>query len=1001
MSTFTVTPGAAYNVGVTQPQVAGTPTPAISYAWTFGGEPIGNTRVVQYTFAEATLPGTLQCVVTLSNIAGSVSRTLTATVQAASNLPVLNAVTIRDNASPTVTIASVEIDSGDSHIGRVLRVGGPAQADLNPTGSNFTSIAYQWRRDGSAIAGATSQTHTIVEADEDTTLSVTATAQNLSGSVTRTASVVVGESSVRPPLGDHLPLTQNNVSGPMFVNLIYSGINSVRFGGQALIRNSGGSNNPQNARLGRDVAAEEWGDRGEYFTVDGWPYRQSTGAITDAMPVRIELALTSPFRWLEMLSLPGSEILDADEYAIENGKLRAKLPAEVRNRTFTFDLRCYWEGSGRAVGGRVGIGTAPETSQVSFTGPSGDGPYGDGTRTMSMSVTGLSVEFDDVGLPTQTYLTAFITESDATGDNPLRNLIAMVANVRDAVTGELIYAGFDHTNYAPFQMYPRAIERYRKVSHIRSLQNEHARSTYESLRLSSMVHEKVGDLVQTLEYWDLDQETQPLIRTVWTPVKDPSGYEKGFGAINRPTHACFGNSMRAMVEVCRQCGCGLWWCHPAATIKVATVIDGEEVHALDVGSSIGNASQTGTLAVWEDYAAGFASEIERMPPGVEVFSEYANENWNTAANYQFQNITCFNVAQRAIAGENYGGDGDVFVRRVGAKYAIGASGLFAETETGDAQKEPNATILATGILAGCVIAQRIRELTSRSIVCVGGMWSNGRAFNAKAIGMLFARAPLMMKELDALAEAPYRDPIWWDQIANIRANRWMRDQSLVAFGSGDAVWASLDGPVDHIERKFGETRPYTSDDSLWKYRRDHFTAFKSLALDRAYSGGFSYERQYVPSGWSGRRRWNLRALCYEGGSHWLPGERPSEYVAGSRQISAALSVHPLYETFQRRYMETLFSPGPRGLVRDAADALEAQLFKAGQVPAGVEENAEPLSGAFTHIRGIDDPTWAGGSSWWGMGWWFGHDSPQLRGNDYAVARGIGLPNWWVNYEFGD
>lgn len=1003
MTTFSITPGAPYRISVSQPQVAGTPTPSISYAWSLAGVPIGSGRIINYTFDGDGLPATLRCVITLSNVAGSVSRTLEATIQAAANLPILNAITIRDNATPTTIINSIANGTA------TLRVGGPTSADLNPTGTNFTSISYQWRRGGAPIPGATNSTYTLSAADNNQSLSLAVTASNASGSATRTAIITVGSPVARAPIGDHLPPQNNNGVGTVFVNLIYSGIRDVRFGNQALIRNSSGQTNPQNSRLGRDVLADDWGERGEYFTVDGWPYRQSTGAITSAIPVRIELALTNAKRLFEILGLPDGEILDAEQFTIENGKLRGKNPEQFRNRSFTFDLNCYWEGQGRAVGGRTQItDTNPTTTTVVFAGPDGDGPYGDGPRTMSRTVTGMAASFNENGgfNAGEDYFTVFITDSDATGVNPLRNLMVMVTNVRDAATGELIFAGFDHTTYKPFQLYPKALARFQKVSHLRSLQNDHARDTWSSLARRSMVHDAVRAdgvaITENLEKHDRSVVSDLLIRTVWDPVKDPSGYEKGFGAINRPTHACFGSSLRAIVEVCRQAGCGLWWCHPTATVKVSSVSDGVETYATEVGSTVGDATQTGTLSVWEDYAAGFAAEIERMPEGVPIYSEYANENWNTASSYNYQNVKCFNYALRAISGADYGGDGDVFCRRVGNPYAVGAGGVFAGTITGDAQKNASSAILAGGMVAGCVIAKEIRQRSNREIVCVGGLWSARRSLNVEALAILFARAPVLMKQLDAIADAPYRNPVWWDAEASINANKWMRDQSLVAFGSGEAVWAALDGPEDSEDPKFGETRPYTDPQSLWDNngRLKHFRAFKALALDQEYSDGVTITRKWIPNGWpASQRRWNLKALAYEGGSHWLPGEAYSAYRTESRRISAAMTLHPLYEKFQLRYMETMFSPGPRGLLRDAANAIEGTVFNPGKVPAGVQENVEPLYGCFTHILGIDDPG-ADASAYWGMGWWFGHDSPQLKGNDLAVARNIGLPNWWVNYDFG-
>jgi lysophospholipase L1-like esterase len=82
------------------------------------------------------------------------------------------------SSSPPPVIDSVEVTS-DAPMTNV-----PVTASVSATG--YTSLAYQWKRDGSAIGGATSATYSPVDVDVGTSLSVTATATGAGGSVSST-----------------------------------------------------------------------------------------------------------------------------------------------------------------------------------------------------------------------------------------------------------------------------------------------------------------------------------------------------------------------------------------------------------------------------------------------------------------------------------------------------------------------------------------------------------------------------------------------------------------------------------------------------------------------------------------------------------------------------------------------------------------------------------------------------------------------------------------------
>ena len=107
-------------------------------------------------------------------------------------------------------------------------------------------------------------------------------------------------------------------------------------------------------------------------------------------------------------------------------------------------------------------------------------------------------------------------------------------------------------------------------------------------------------------------------------------------------------------------------------------------------------------------------------------------------------------------------------------------------------------------------------------------------------------------------------------------------------------------------------------------------------------------RSYAPSS---ARRWNLKLFTYEGGQHDEPA------TADQQAITFAQQYDPRYFDFYSRYFETLFAPGPRGV-------LDAQ-----GLPAGVElhdlgtnTGPEPIHDLFTHFKGIE--RW-GGKYYWG------------------------------------
>jgi hypothetical protein len=978
VSRFTVQPSTPYNIVIGQPGVSGTPTPTVSYAWTYNGTAIGgNSRFVNgYTFPS--LPGTLACTITLTNIVGSVSQTVSASIEQASNLPVLSPVTIRDNASLTAPISTI----ANGNAGVVLRVGGPSAPDLNPVSANASSITYQWRRDAADVAGATSQTYTLVEADEDATITVVVAASNLDGEVSRVASLRVGDAlpNANSKIGSHAPPITYYGSDVAFTNLIYASVD----GPASLVR---GLNSQGRNFFGSERYLDWTG--ASYYSHDGWPYRSDAGPLSRSNAVHINLVWAGPERMWSVLGLRGGFDTPPEATLNEDGRSAAyPPPLGIAGRSFSFKATCYWEGQGIAVAGRGQVPPTPQVQTIEFTGPEGHGPFGDGPRSMKRSAVQYTATGDSPG-----GLLAYIIESDSTGTDPLRNLIVLISDVRDAATGELIYAGFDHTTYRPFQLYPDWVESMRHFSHLRSLQNELARKTPTA---ELLIHEDTG-----LEYqWHQESHgSTHLLTTGWSrPAPSAPGFERGFAAINRPTHVGFGRSLRAIIEMCNQLDADLWWCHPAPTVFVGTRDQGSDItHARLRGQNAGDPNQVGSILIDEAYAQGFTDEISaHLKPGLKVYSEWVNEVWNASSAYVWATRYAWASAMRTLAPVEYGGDGGLWF----AKRKLTAPAIYAGV---DLKADANAAMAAFSAAASALLAEAIRDRlgpdSDREIVCVAAGQSAVVGRSANGLGQFWAAMPKLFKQLDAVAHAPYRS--WWNNSAEL--------DSQLAEDGFESVW-------QEIESVQGGLLPYAAlpslqinADSYWGTRSRSFSgafwgypfqrAWKDLALDRpdtlTVAGSLWYQRAFTPPGWnSSQRRWNLDLLTYEGGNHHMP------VLAGAKIQSFPATMHPSYNTFNLRYMEMIFGHGPKGLTRDPASASEEALYRPGMVPMGVVENAEPLHDRFTFLITTTAPSFRLGM-FWGLQWWNGQvNSPQAEGAKDAVQLGIGTPNWWLNYTGG-
>jgi hypothetical protein len=96
--------------------------------------------------------------------------------------------------------------SGTTQVGSIL-----GTTDGTWTGPSLT-YAYQWKRAGVAITGATTNSYTLVTADLGTMISVTVTATNTDGAVSATATAV-GPITSPGGSGSSLDFSDPNNSG--------------------------------------------------------------------------------------------------------------------------------------------------------------------------------------------------------------------------------------------------------------------------------------------------------------------------------------------------------------------------------------------------------------------------------------------------------------------------------------------------------------------------------------------------------------------------------------------------------------------------------------------------------------------------------------------------------------------------------------------------------------------------------------------------------------------
>ncbi|MDO9407577.1 hypothetical protein [Patulibacter sp.] len=149
-----------------------TGTPSFTYAWRRGGTPVATGASYALVAADAGQP--ITCVVTGTNGAGSSSATSAAvTPAAAPTTP----------TTPTTPVAA-PVNTARPGIQGTTVVGNTLTGTQGSFSNTPTGYAYQWRRDGAAITGATGTTYALVAADAGRTISFAVTATNAGGSAT-------------------------------------------------------------------------------------------------------------------------------------------------------------------------------------------------------------------------------------------------------------------------------------------------------------------------------------------------------------------------------------------------------------------------------------------------------------------------------------------------------------------------------------------------------------------------------------------------------------------------------------------------------------------------------------------------------------------------------------------------------------------------------------------------------------------------------------------------
>ena len=150
----------------------GTPTITYAYQWQRGGSNIGGATANTYALVTADLGATITVIVTASNAAGNTNAT-SAGVGPIAAAPTAPANTVLPAITGTTTVGQTLTTSNGTW-----------------TGTPTITYAYQWKRGGANISGATASTYVLVSADVGTTITATVTATNSVGNASATSAGV-------------------------------------------------------------------------------------------------------------------------------------------------------------------------------------------------------------------------------------------------------------------------------------------------------------------------------------------------------------------------------------------------------------------------------------------------------------------------------------------------------------------------------------------------------------------------------------------------------------------------------------------------------------------------------------------------------------------------------------------------------------------------------------------------------------------------------------------
>jgi hypothetical protein len=820
-----------YNISIEEPGVAGTPEPSIVYVWTYNGSSIGiNSRFVP-SFVFPSLPGTLSCTITLSNPAGTTSETVTASITEAPPQASLKNISIRLSTNEGVSLLKID----NSSVSSTVKVGGERNNNLLPEYTNVTTIGYQWYRNDSPIAGATQATYTITESDVNTVLKVEMTVSNEINSVTRSSKIMIGnpeidfgDSKIGTHLGSWTSISRYSNSVP-FVNLVYSSCNGVNTDDSFARTSSTTHTNLFNWNV------LDWGTSPAIFTEDGWPY-QTTNE-TNLSPSGTNFArlwLNSGeakqwARWYAMLGLEGGY----SDYTPKGPNANNRTPDVLfgspnENRKFSYEVHTYWQGNGYAEASHSA--SSPQTeitpTQVLFSGPENKGPWGTDNDDVSINgpqnmwkVTKTYQSITDKSYGTAPGLFAFITRSTKPSvqpppwdwnTGPTRNVMVMVGTVTDITDSEnpvVVYSGFDHTTYKPFQAYPNWIKQYNNSGVLRSLTLGHARNyllktgdpTKTPVQSAPGPFNPVLDESQnqillnhlprssnpnrqaelnispdgSYQIWTAPLwEIQPVVNMGWSHSY-PSGALMGHGPMCKPTYVCFGRSLRGLIELSNQIDADVWWNHmPYITFVGTKDEQGNITYAWNHGRSGAGSSgeltypydqtQVGDLLLDENYANGFIDVVDRyLNEGRKLYNEYGNEVWNFGTSYREMYDYAGTYANRMIASVSEGGDGHLLARS--SSFLLQSPAWFEGTAiTGVGRGTDELRNLYTGA-STALLSRHMRQRlatneSSREVVAMMGGRINGNAAFQRSLSILFACMPDLFKELDAITIANYHAP---------------------------------------------------------------------------------------------------------------------------------------------------------------------------------------------------------------------------------------------------